>query len=367
MVATVDYYVVIQDFANTTTFDPGPIVANINNAAGLAWTEYINDVSEAFFTIPQDDPVVAAIAPYVNRMPHMRIYRNGELVWGGWLGEMDETQDDAIIYGYSYASGLYMVHTDWDQEWIGQEADLIISDLWTRARTLTKSRLGWCATGTIQDLWTTSGGPTVLSMPLYRVFYKRILSSMKELTAYAISDTTNHVVFEITPSGTFNLWRDRRQNLNHVGFAYEHGYIRSYRRLRSPVESRNTLHGVGSSPQSLTLREDFTNTTHRDSRGRLEESIYLPWVRDAAELTRVGNLRLARAVRVDTDLIVTFSPDRLIPYRASGASYAIGDIVTVTIPRGLSTGTPEQKVIVGQQVIYYRKAENTRLLFADRL
>lgn len=366
--AEIDYHIVVNEFLDTTDFGIGETSAYIANPTTLAWTEYLNDVGECFFSLAQGDPMIEHLRTDLDTMKHLRIYRNGELVWGGWLGEADETPDDVIIYGYNYASGLYMLHSDWGTEYVDAEVGTIIEALWDRANVdLSKSRMGWMSQGTIQAPVTTSDGAVALELPLYKLYYKRILTAMQELVAYSISDTTNHVIFEITPAGVFNLWKDRVTTTSNVRYTYGEGSVRYYRRLRVPIDRRTVLLGVGSSPISLTLRDTEEATAKMNQYGRLEEAIYFSWVKDATQLDRIVKQRLKRVHRVDSDLLVTFDRNAIVPYRATGAEYALGDDITIDLPAGLSNSGAEVKMVTGQQTLYHRGAENVRLLLADRL
>lgn len=378
----VQYTVVIKD--KDANLGPGKVVKVIENPHSLGWSEYVNDVGEAFFTIMQDDPKSGHPLLDSNEGPppdeniwrlqdmiingyHMEIYRNGEKVWGGWIGESDETNEDTIVYGYSYASGLYSLLSDWDQEWTATDVHTIISDLWTRAKTtLSDSPLAWVTTGTIQSLWSTEGGPTTLQMPFYNIFRKRILLAMKELTAYAISDTNNKVVFEITPDGTFNLWRNLGTTLFKSGWSsMSTGNIRSFHRVTKPVDRRTDLYAVGSSPNDIDLQHTESIAGDRSFIGRREEPIYLQWVRDQTELERVAAIRMKRAAKVDTDLSVSFFPDTIIPYRATGAKFTLTDDIWIALRGSGVSDVSEIKTIVGQQVIFHRNAESVKLILED--
>lgn len=367
-----EYSVVIRNFTDAANgdFSPGNTIAFIDNPHHLAWTEYINEVGEAFFSLSQDDAKAALLndqQSLVNSRPHMQIYRNGVLVWGGWLGEIDETSTDVVFYGYSYLSGLHDLITDWNVSYSNQTIAAIIADLWGDAKAKSDSRVAWMTTGTIESPVTTSDGTTPITMPLYKANYKRILTAMKELTAYSISDTTNHVVFEITPDGIFNLWKDRKQTISNVKSSFGHGNVRSFRRIRRPVHRRTRLISVGSSPTDVTLQDSVIDSSLENTMGRSEEPIYLSFVRDADELDRVTKIRGKRASRVDSELFISFYKDRVVPYRAvTNPDYRVGDLVRIELDHGTSN-LSETKVVVGQQVVYYRKAENVRILLGDRL
>jgi hypothetical protein len=361
------YQVVIQDFADTTTFGPGSVIAILENATNVGWSEYINEVSEAFFTMSQEDAKIALLTQAVDSGKHCRIYRDGTLVWGGWLGEADENLDDVVFTAYSYISGFYHYVQDWDKEWTGEEAAVIIGQSFDHAKNLTKSRVGWMVKNTVQNLWVESGGPTTLELPLYRAPYKRILSIFREITAYAISDTSNRVKFFCQPDGDFFLLRNDTTLLTDVRWKLGDGKVRSYQRIRLPVDRRNQILAVGTSPKDTLMRKIITKTANRDAVGLKQEPIYMSWVKNESELDRVANLRATRAVRVDTDLFLTFFKDTVIPYRAADQDFQIGDETTINLSRGASSIVNEIKVIVGQQVIYMNGCEYVRVLLQDRI
>lgn len=366
------YSVVIRDFVDAANddFSPGDVIAFIDSPHYLAWSEYVNEVGEAFFTISQRDikaAVLASLETKISYRPHMEVLRNGEKVWGGWLGEIDETTDDLIVYGYSYLSGFFDVITAWDDKWVGNRMRTIVRDLLDGARDKTDSRVHWIKTGTIEDPVTTSGGATAIVMPLYRAPYKRVLQAWKEMSAYAISDTTNHVIFEITPDGTFNFWKHRYAENANVGTSYPHGHIRSYRRIRRPVSKRSKLYGVGTSPTDVNLQESVHSTSLLAAMGLSEEPLYFSFVRDPDELERVSKLRLSRAARTDTQLFISFYRDTIIPFRATGATYKLGDMIHPKLDNGATVISETPKVVAGQQVVWSGKRENVRLLLGDSL
>ncbi len=368
MSSAVDYRVVIKDFADTTTFGPGSNIAVLENATNVGWTEYINEVGEAYFTLSQKDAKILLLGTALNYGKHCLIYRNGTLVWGGWLGEADETLEDVVFTAYSYLSGFYHYLMPWDQQWVGWNAHSVMDAAYIYARDYTKSRVGWITRGTIETLWVESGGPTSLTLPLYRASYKRVLSVLREIAAYAISDTTNRVRFAVTPDGVFSILRNDTVDLTDVRWRLGDGFVRGFRRLRLPVDSRNQIIAVGSSPNSTTLKTTITKTTEQNAYGTKQEPIYLSWVRDSTELTRVASIRATRAIRIDTDLYISFFKNSVVPYRATGQDFAIGNTVSLVMDRGitsLSGAAADKKIIAGQQVIFRDGDEYVRVLLSD--
>lgn len=369
---TPEYSVVIRGFTDAANddFSPGAPVLFIDNPTNLAWTEYVNEVGESFVTLSKKDRKTADFftiaSTVIGHRYHYEVWRDGEQVWGGWIGETDETETDVIIYAYSYLSGFFDLLTEYDRKWTAQNVSTIVQDALNLAQTKTESRVHWITDGLIQNPWTDDTQTVGITMALYRAPYKRILSVFKEMAAYSISDTTNHVIFEVTPSGQFNFRRDRKSTISNVRSSV-FGNVRSYRRILRPVHRRNVIYAVGTSPTDVNLNTTVTHTALKQAMGRSEEPIYLSFVRDATELSRVASLRRARATRVDNDLFVSFNRNSVVPYRATGQAWQIGDLIDIGIPTNTGGVGTEQKVVAGQQVVFHRKMENVRILLADRL
>lgn len=359
-------YRIVVKLPNATGRGPGTTLVEFENAKHVGWSEYINDVGEAFWTITQGDPKLNVLTDdLLDSGLHVLIYRSGTLVWAGWIGETDETETDVIFYAYSYVAGLFWMHSDWNHLWTGKNLATISDDLIDRAVALSQSALEWITIGTIQAPATTSGGSTAILIPEYRINYKRILFALQEIAAMAASDTTNRVVFEITPEGVFNFWA--RHGTTRTDQMWEYGgNVSAYRRLRTPMDRRNVVLGVGSSPRDIVVRNTQDDVPDRMANSRREEAVFYSWVRDEEEIERVNKLRLARGLRTDNVLHLTFLPGRVSPARSADASFGMADLVPVRIYNG-NTQINEQKLVTGQQVVFSRGAEHLRAFVQDRL
>ena len=248
----------------------------------------------AFWTIDQDDAKLSGLRAY-RGIAHVLITRDNETVFRGLWGEWDAMGTDVIFYAYGYAGLLYSLLTDWNSSWTNQQIDTIVSDLWTRAKTtLTYSPVGFVTTGTIQAPVTTSGGSTAIVMPLYRVFYKRILFALRELSELGTSDNTNVVYFEFANSldpavstVTFNFWKNKTADRPAIMWEYPNGLVRDFSDEQVPVLRRNDLSVVGSLANNTTSRVALYNTSDISTFGRRMEPIFLAWVLDADEVSRV--------------------------------------------------------------------------------
>ena len=358
------FYRVLLYKPSGSTFAVGDVLAEFENIKNIGFAEYLNDVGEAFFTVMQDDSKLDGVRDYEG-VAHVKILRNSTVVWRGILSEHEATANDVVFYAYGYEGPLFWLQTDWNQTWKDKEIDDIVTDLWARARTgLTYSQLGFATTGTIQAPVTTSGGATPIILPLYKTYYKRILFALKELVAISTSDTTNVCYFQMDYTNsltdnavTFNFWKNRLTDTNIV---LEYGVnVRNFEERYVPIMGRNDILGVGSGARNQLYRvrdQESAGTFGYTAFGRRQEPVYLSWVRDEDDLTRVIALRAARALRSDVDVSLYMMPDALRPWRATASGYNLGDRVRVRIDKGV-TQIDKLMMVVGEQVFATRGHE----------
>lgn len=364
--AAPNYRVLVLD-GTGANFSAGNLIADFDKAKNVGWADYLLDVPEAFFTINQDDAKVLQLRGNED-VAHVRIYRDAQLVWAGYLGEHDANEDDVIFYAYGYLSVLYFLQTDWNVLYTNAQINTIVSDQWTRAQTtLTSSLAGWMTTGTIEAPVTTSGGATPIVLPTYKLFRKRILFVLRELAALGIGDTTNTVMFEITPGGVFNFWKNRGVDTSER-FEYGDGRVKGFSDKLSPVSRRNDIIGVGINPNQVTLQQEVVDTTTSASIatiGRRAEPVFFSWVRDSVEMDRVMRIRAARAKRTIVDLQLRFFPNSIVPPGGVGATFKMSDRVWAKVKRGI-TNVDAYQMVQGVQVFWIRGAERVNLLLGDR-
>lgn len=361
-------------------FAPGDLLVEYENPKNLGYAHYLNDISEAFFTISQKD-AKANIRRHVGTA-HVVIIRNAEgyqdVVWRGILAEIDANQEDVIFYAYGYEAQLYTLHTKWNQRWknteIGGASGCPVDDLWARAVALTDSPLGFAATGTIETPTTMTGGNIDLVLQSYRCNHKRILQALRELTAISTSDTNNVVYMEIdypkdpTDLGiTFNYWKDRSDDVTDIRFEYP-GNIMGYADRFTPVLMRNKILGVGSGPRNQLYRYNAVvkaGNYGRDAFGMHSEATYLSWVRDRSEMKRVILRRLRLGLREDVDVYVRLFPGTIPPWRATNSQHRLGDRVYTQVVNGI-TRFGKWMTLMGEQTIFVGGREYVQPILEDR-
>lgn len=373
---TVAYRVLVYDVDGTSSFGVGSLIADFENAKNVGWAKYLNDVGEAYFTINQDDTKLDATLRSKEGVAHVKIMRDTEVVWRGFLGEHEATSKDVVFYCYGYESALYWLQTDWNQTWTTAQIDTIITALVARFRTgLTYSQLGFVTSGTIQAPVTTSGGSTPISLPSYKAYYKRLLFALKELAAVSASDTTNTPYFEFAYTSTqtdnavtFNFWKNKSSDRTDMKWEFPNGTVQDFVDRYAPILLRNDVFGVGSGAHNQLFRSEqatASGTLGYQTIGRRMEPIYLTWVRDQTDLDRVTKLRQAKAMRSDTDLVLKMQPDSVPPIGTSAGGYALGDRIPVKLTTGI-TQIDKLMLLVGQQVVSLRGTEKVYPFLADR-
>ena len=330
----------VQVFAFGASFGIGRLLADFKYVKNLGYADTLNDVPEMFFTLDQDDPQLDAVAGYEGKA-HVRVRRNNEVVWAGWFGmEHDANERDVIFTCYGYLAGLYFLASAWNVQYKSATIGTIVSDAWTRAKTtITSSPLAFVTTGTLESPVTTSGGATAITLPQYSMFYKRLLFTMKEMAALAISDTTNTVAFEITHSTTptFNFWKNRGVSRPDVVWEWGDGLMSSFKDYQLPIYRRNDILAVGGAPNSAVLRYEWVDPGGDASYyGTRQEPIYFQWVRDQTELQRATAIRGALAQRTTPDLALTFTPNSVLPPGVTGSGFRLSDTARVRISRGVT-------------------------------
>jgi len=340
------YRVQVLGLADTTTFGIGALLVEFDRIKNLAYADYANSVPEAFFTLHQDDPKIAKLRDNGGRA-HVRIWRGDDLVWCGWVSlERDANSDDAIFYCYGYAADLFWTLTGWKETFTSSTVGSIVSQAWSRARTLSFSRLGFVGTGTIEAPPTTAGGATPITLPRYEAYKKRYLYLMQEMAAIGASDTGNATLFEITHAlaPNFNFWKDRSTDLTNVRWEWGSGQVQSFREYVMPVYHRNVVFGVGQNARDATLRKEVSDGPDLGVYGRMEEPLFFSWVRDATELDRALKLRKAKALQHDHQITLSMFPGAEVPPGTAKSRWRIGDTVPIKIDRGVTYFDGRQQV-----------------------
>jgi len=420
------YKVRIYAYAATgaaASYGVGTLVATLENAKNIGYADYANDIPEAFFTLAQEDADAPLVRTYENKA-HVRIFRDDELVWGGWLGEADSDTNDVIYYCYGYLSSLYSLHSGYPQQWedahpvkteTSPAKSGIAQELYTQVKAYSYSPLRWTTTGTLSNPYTDDTFVTKLAIPKYAAYYKRALFVMRELAALGASDTTQVCRFYITPAGVFNFTSAVATHRPEAALRWGDDRIQSFTERRMPIEFRNQLAFVGSKPNSSesTIATNgvqpiieagsgglptsaatgytdgqliqveggnlfrksggfgsgsWVDTGETDAElkdyGLRQESIYYSYIPSMSDMMRVSALRLKRAKRYDVAVQISLHTNSFPSPASSSGLCAIGETIPVDIRFG-STNINSNLIVSGYKVVWSRESENVRLLLQE--
>lgn len=344
-------------------FAPGALIAEFRYAKNYGYADYINDVPEGFFTVNQDDPRLAFLVGKEDPA-HMRIYRDDQLAFSGWLGEHDARADDVVLYGYGYVTALFLLVSGWDIVYTNATIDTIVNDMWTDV-TVTQpySKAAWMTKGVVEAPVTTDGGATAVVLPTYGMYYKNYLTLLREMAILGAGSTKNVVQFRIDQNGQFNFWKNK-STIQPVTYNWSpKGPILDFRDRSGPMFRRNYLRAAGSNPDSVLLRYDAESTTDEAKVGRHTEPMSLSWVRDQTELQQAVNARLQLALTSNVDLSVIMKANAIDP--PPFGPWGIGDIIQIQIARGI-TQLNSPQMVTGYQVLFVKGEEKVHIMTQDQ-
>lgn len=370
------YRVLLYSADKAGDWAPLDLVAEVENPKYLGYAYYLNDIPEAFWTMPQYDSKVA-LKSYLGT-GHVVVLRNNEVVWRGILSEWDSDADDVIMYAYGYEHVLFHLLTTWNKKWDGKKiagaAGRPIDDLIARAIAINDSQLSFATVGTTQAPVTTSGGSTDITLGKYNVKWKPIISAMRELTAIATSDTDNTVFMEFDYptdptdlSLVFNYWKNKSTDRTTPRLELP-GNMLSFQDVLAPVIKRNKSYAVASGPRGQLYRyvkSEADGVYGRTNFGNHQTQQFLSWVRDRKELVRITKRRLKLGLIDESDFAVRMLPDAIEPARSSTSGYNIGDRLITKVSRG-ATQINKYLVVMGEQVLVNNGREYVQPILDQR-
>lgn len=257
------YLIVIKDKSGANSYE-------FRGVSDIAWEWYENEVGRCVFKIPSNDLILNSITIPATSFQEIIIFRDGVLVWQGFVAYVFDTVDSCTVYGLTYLeilkwyrSGYTTVYT---AKKIGTE---FISPIYDIAAVLTNTALARITKGTIQDPYNTSTSvakvitKTVYDEPFFELLQDMVGISRADSPVGAWKQDT---VFEITFSETaptFNFWRDIGADKTDVIYQLDSeivgfSYGTDFRFINNDVKG----YGVISGPDVITSPQfDATSIT----------------------------------------------------------------------------------------------------------
>lgn len=323
------YVVVIKDITGANSYE----FAGISD---IAWEWYENEVGRCVFKIPHNDLNLSATSVSATAFSEIIIYRNGSLVWQGFIAYLLDNVDSTTVYGLTYLEILkwYRVgyNTAYTTKKIGSE---FISPIYDIIAAYTGNFLSAKITkGTIENPYTT--GTTTQKTVTKTVFDEDFFTILQDMVGVSRADSPSgawkqDTVFNISFSETaptFSFLRDVGTNKADVIYELDSeivdfSYGTDFRFIRNDVKG----FGIQSGP--LVLTSPQADATSRSSFYLRQYSPYFGSVTDQTQLDEMSKDILKDFKDPTRNFSITLAAG-LSPFDG----YVMGDGIKVRINRG---------------------------------
>lgn len=330
------------------TNNAGTELAVFANAKDRMWSRLLSRPGEAQFRIKQKDALAkdAYIQPGVM---HLKIKRDGSLVWGGLIDRLTEGVYDIVVHASSYEKLLQFNITGYQAQYtdkrIGTE---IVQPLWDAAKIASNSLLTNFTSTTIQNPYVSGTAEKYITGTV-TFDYENLLSVYQKLTEigqadWATSGNTNNVAFEITPNKVFNFYRNLGSNQNAVSWVLG-GQIRDFSYVIDTNNLFNSVTGVGVGTGASLLTETESDASSQSTYGLRQIAEPFKDLEVSASLDPRTKAFLKGYKDPAIFLQANLEPG-LIPF----SGYALGDSVKINVSRGHTAVVDQWYRVIGLQV-----------------
>lgn len=341
MATPAKYMFVIRDFdGNLYEFD---------RATSRAWEWYENDVGRCQFFIPHNDLKLTTTSVPEDKASEIRIYRDGSLVWQGFVQIVQDTIDGTWVYGETFMSALGWYGVRYNQVYTAQSLATIITGEYDNIETRTNNFLSARITqGTIQDPYisNTTSNLTITRTLFHENFLdflkQMVLVSRAEATTTWNQDTVFNISFsETTP--TFSFLRDVGDDKPDVVLELNSEIV-DYNIPKDFREILGYTKGLAITEGPAVINSTEEDSTSTASWYRREFYPFFNNVNAQADLDNRTNNFLYERRNPRREMKIKLSAG-LVPFDG----YTMGDSIKVKINRG-RTVIDEYRRVIGMEV-----------------
>lgn len=322
-----------------------------NDAVDIAWEWYENEVGRCRFALAWNDPKLSETSLESDSFNEIRIFRDGVLVWQGFVAYILDGQNETTVYGLTFLETLkwYGVgyNVSYDNDRIGLDIiGPIYDDILLRANDFLGERL---TKGTINNPTETgSVDPKRIDLTTYN---ESLYAFLKEMVAVSRSDSPSgawkqDTVFEVTfdeNTPTFNFWKDVGVDQPDVVYELDSEIVGfdlhyDFRFIFNDI----TGYGIEDGPKILTSNQ--VDTTSRGDYYLREFYPYFGSVTSQDE-TDESVKNTLKVLKDPAQMISIELAAGLVPFDG----YSMGDNINVRINRG-RVDVDEFFRVIGMQV-----------------
>lgn len=336
-----DMRIVVETAAGVET-------GEFENAKNVVWTRFLSGVGEISFRLNRDDPKFALLT---GLQSHIKVVREGVVVWRGIFDFVRETKDEYHIFASSYESLLayYLVQPDvvatstvraFTAQKLGTQ---IAQVLFNEAKALTSSLLANFTLGTIENPYEESTTTEITSD--WNFDYNSLYNAIQQLAISGGAD------FEIGLDKTFNFYRSKGSDKANIAFHYRTDEPSNMLDFQRDLDFRAIVNkayvfGVGTGANYLSsISEDATS---KSTYGLKERNLGMPKTlvdQDSLDKLSADQLKL---LKVPGEVV---SPSIVPSSIGLFDGWDIGDNVKLNITRG-ETNIDVWRRVVGVAVYY---------------
>jgi len=361
--ARVAYHVIIKDSSGE--------LHEFEKFSSLSYELYENEVGVCKFLLPYSDSKMTAESVEAGK-GIIRIYREGVLVWQGFVSVIEDSKDGSTIYGFDFKETLKWYRVGFsitependfpdgnvfDEKRIGSE---IISPIWDIIATRTNPFIGGVVQkGTIQNP-NVVGSDTTRKRVSFTRADEDFFTLIKEMVALSRADSPSgswkqDTVFDISleeDTPTFTFLRDVGEDKPDVRLELG-SEITDFLLTEDASGIRNSIRGLTVTDAPKVLQNTQTDTASRTEFYLRDIGIVFPSADKQSALNEKTKDYLKEKKDVRKDVAVGFASG-LKPFDG----YQMGDGVKVLINRG-RVDVDEFYRVVGMRVGYEAGVELT--------
>jgi len=354
---------VVELFDSDASWGPNVKQGEVWDARNLGWSRYDRLAGKAFLTLPQTSPYLNVLQGLKTHAKFTRVATSTE-VFNGLLVDFDSTGDDVVCSFLDYTGLLGGSRCGYKTMYATVALGTgIVSPEWLLAKNATGSRLGFVATGTIEDPLGTDNTTPIKTNATFGLMDQMRLQLLYDLSEMGRANTTNHVTFEISrTSPTFNFWKNRGSvrdiPLVLGGTVNDYRYLPGWSRFKNDVATIGSTVGGGATE---IIKKDSTSITNLglwQDVGTIKTvmGINTGTTEQDQQVAATGRM-LVRLMQTQSAVAVQLTNGAIEPF----VGWDINDTLPVEIVNGIDSLTGTMRVL-GIRCIYNELGEQTNLI-----
>lgn len=336
-----DLHIVVETAAGVET-------GEFENAKNIVFTSFLSGVGELSFRIGRNDPKYLLLSGLTS---HIKVVRDGAVVWKGVFDFVRETRDQYHIFASSYESLLsyYLVQPDapttsTTRAFSGKKLGTQIAQIiFNEAKALSGSLLSSFTLGTIQNPYEEGTSTEITSD--WAFDYTNLFSAIEQLAFSGGAD------FYMGLDKTFNFVRSRGGDKEDIVFHYNADEPSNIIDFERDVDFRKIVNktyvfGVGVGTNFIKAIDE--DATSRGEYGLKERNLGMPKVlvdQDALDKLSADQLK---KLKVPSEEV---SPSIIPSNIGLFDGYVLGDCVKMVITKG-QTDIDVWRRVIGVAVYY---------------